>query len=143
MCMSVCCVKKLNGNFLICSRSIFLKTKFEPVASALEQLVAGLNHFDLISKIKENRNIFKFIFCHSKAFTWSYDMLVEKFKVKWSDAGSNRKNKELPVYKHFLEMLERCYYDGMYIKQFLHLTLFMLGFLRMKYEGAFCPPSIS
>ena len=97
-------------------RSIFLKTKFEPVASALEQLVAGLNHFDLISKIKENRNIFKFIFCHSKAFTWSYDMLVEKFKVKWSDAGTNRRNKELPVYKHFLEMLERCYYDGTYIK---------------------------
>ena len=93
-------------------RSIFLKLKFEPLASALEQLVCGLNIFKLVPKIKENPDVFKFLFCYSAAFSWTHELLLSKLYVQWSDAGTSNKNMELVSYKAFLEMAEQIYYDG-------------------------------
>ena len=96
--------------------------KYEPVASSLDQLVSGMNLFNLVLKIKEKPDIFKYVFCHSKAFNWDYETFLEKIKVNWSDAGTNKKTKELKVYKSFIDMLEQSYHDGIH---FICCTCFL------------------
>ena len=86
--------------------------KYEPIASVLNQLIDGLDTFQLISKLKENPKLFRYLFCYTKTFAWSYNLLLEKLEVQWSDQGSNKKSKEVDIYKLLLDMLEHCYYSG-------------------------------
>lgn len=92
-------------------RSILLK-KVEAYTTILEQLMAGMEKFRLLSFIREKPDVFRMIFCKSTLFSWTYDSLVDSLKVVWSDDGSNKKASELETYRMFIDMCDNSYHQG-------------------------------
>ena len=86
--------------------------KVEPYITILEQIISGLNMFNLMKHIKEQADIFKFIFCDSPLLRWSYQGFMDCLTVNWSDNGSNRKVMELKTYKCFIDMCECSFFSG-------------------------------
>ena len=95
-------------------RSIFLKIKVEPLTTVLEQMVSGLDRFNLVRHIRQEPDVFKLLFCNSELLVWTCELFLSTLHVKWSEQGSNKKSSELNVYKAFIEMCDIFYHDGMY-----------------------------
>jgi len=79
---------------------------------ALTQLTEGLNCYNLLNVMKENKDLFQVLFCPSKKFKWDFETVRQKMKPQFSDDGTNTKIKEVSVYKMFLDFVERCFFDG-------------------------------
>lgn len=77
--------------------------------------MSGLSNYDLITRIRNEPETFKLLFCFSDIFKWSYDVFMSIHKVNWSPDGSNRKAAELKTYRAFIEMMEFGYYDGNFL----------------------------
>lgn len=89
-----------------------MREKFQPLAAILEEIVKGLNRFDLVKHMKDYPQEFRVLFCPSSLLHWSYDLMVQYMEVKWKPDGSNMKMKEMALYKIFLDFLQMTYYDG-------------------------------
>ena len=50
---------------LLLQMNIFLKIKVEPLTICIEQLMVGLEKFELLKRIREDSNAFRHVFCHS------------------------------------------------------------------------------
>lgn len=89
-----------------------MKAKVERFATVLEQIIAGLNKFDLVAKMQKDPSTWKLLLCNSNTFVWDYDLFIDALIVNWSEEGSNRKRDELKVYRSFIEMCEISFHAG-------------------------------
>ena len=58
-----------NINFILCCSSIFIKSKVEPLLSAVNEINNGLTCYSLLNIMRENRDLFCSVFCPSNVFT--------------------------------------------------------------------------
>ena len=86
--------------------------KVEPLTTCIEQIVVGLDKFELVKHIREDPNAFRLVFCHSNVLIWTYDLFINSLNVNWSSEGSNKKMLEMGVYRVFIEMCEISFHDG-------------------------------
>lgn len=84
----------------------------ETLAPTLDEILKGLNVFELAPKIRKDPESFELVFCHSDVLEWTYDEFINTLKVMWSEEGSNYKRKELCVFGFFMEMCELSFHDG-------------------------------
>ena len=89
-----------------------MKKKVEPLAASLDQIISGLNVFNLVSHMRKEQEAFELVFCDSDALKWTYDHFIKSLKVIWAEEGSNRKKQQLQIYRTFIEMLEVCFNDS-------------------------------
>jgi len=103
------CILKFS-NFVL--RSMFIKSKIEPIMAVINEITAGLNCFNVLDIIKNNKDVFKFVFCPSDIFNWKHEAFVQMLDPSFSEEGCNKKQKEISSYKHFLDFIEGCFKDG-------------------------------
>ena len=94
-----------NFNFILCYSSIFMKSKIEPLLSALFGINNGLTRYNLLNIIRENGDLFYSVFCPSNVFTRTHKIFQKIITTRFSDAGSHKKIVEMNVYKFFLDMV--------------------------------------
>ena len=56
---------------LLLHTAIFLKMKVEPLLTYIEQLMVGLDKYELVKRIREDPNAFRFLFCHFNVLIWT------------------------------------------------------------------------
>ena len=95
-----------------CYRTIFMKSKIEPLLSALSEINNGLTCYNSLNIIRENGNLFYSVFCPSNLFTWTHEIFQKIITSRLSDAGSHKKIVEINVYKFFLDMVECIFTNG-------------------------------
>ena len=87
-------------------RSIFLKSK-ERMIPFVEQLVHGMQLYDLLSKIRQKPLVsLKLFSITENIFEWTYQEFCVSISPEYSEDGSNYKNKEIDVFKMFLDAME-------------------------------------
>ena len=86
--------------------------KVEPLTTCIEQIMVGLDKFELVKGIREDPNAFRLVFCHSNVLIWTYDLFINSLIVNWSSEGSNKRMLEMRVYRAFIEMCEISFHDG-------------------------------
>ena len=89
-----------------------MKSKIEPLLSALSENNNGLTCYNLLNIIRENGDLFYSVFCPSNFFTWTHEIFQKIVTPRLSGAGSNKKITEVNVYKIFLDMVECIFMDG-------------------------------
>ena len=92
--------------------SLFIKFKIEPLSMALSQLTEGLKCSGLQQVIRKNRSRSHFVFCPNDKFIWDFKSFTDMLQPVFSDDGSNKKVREVTVYKRFADLIERCFLDG-------------------------------
>ena len=93
---------------------MFIKSKVEPLLTSINELSAGLETYNLLTNIKENRQIFAPLFCPSYIFHWDYDTLHGCLKAEFSEMGTNKRAVEVNIFKLFTDFVECCFMDGIY-----------------------------
>ena len=89
-----------------------MKSKIEPLLSALSEINIGLTCYNLLNIIKDNGDLFYSVFCPSNVFTWTHEIFQKIITLRFSYAGLNKKIVEMNVYKFFLDMVECIFMDG-------------------------------
>ena len=80
--------------------------------AVLTEIAAGLECYNVINVLKNNVNLFKPLFCPSSIFVWDYQTISECLCAQFSEAGSNKKEIEVSVYKILMDFIECCFMDG-------------------------------
>ena len=93
-------------------RSLFIKCKIEPLSMALSQLTEGLKCYGLLQVMRKNSSLFHFVFCPNDKLIWNFKCFTDMLQSVFSDDGSNKKVKEVTVYKRFADLIERRFLDG-------------------------------
>lgn len=93
---------------------MFIKFKVEPMLSMLNEVIAGLSCYNLISVMREQPLLFEHVFCISKDFQWKLDSFVSCLRPQFGELGSNKRTSEVATYKAFLDFVEECFEDGKY-----------------------------
>lgn len=88
---------------------MFDLAKFLPM---LDQLVTGLNVNDTLKMIKQNKVAMKNLFTMSDQFIPSADYMLDHLHGEFSEEGSNRKTKEIDIFKHFTDYIEDIGFSG-------------------------------
>ena len=52
--------------------------------------------------------------CFTASVKPNLESIIDPFSAEYSNTGSNRKEKEFNLYKYFMDMLESCFYSGLY-----------------------------
>ena len=89
-----------------------MKSKIEPLLSALSENNSGLTCYNFLNIIRENGDLFYSVFYPSNFFTWTHEIFQKIVTPKLSSAGSNKKIIEMNVYKIFLVMVACIFVDG-------------------------------
>lgn len=92
-------------------RSMFIKEKMES-SMYINEISKGLECYGLLTLMKKHTVLFKHVFCQSFLFIWTSELFMEKLTPQFSEEGSNRKLKEINVFKLFRDFLECCFEDG-------------------------------
>ena len=87
-----------------CCRSIYYKFEIEPVIPALQQLKEGLDQIGLLESIRCYPLSYKS--CFTASAKPSLESITDLCSAEYSVTGSNRKEKEINLYKYFMDMLE-------------------------------------
>ena len=85
--------------------------EIEPVIPALQQLKEGLDQIGLLESIKCNPLSYKS--CFTASTKPNLESVIDLFSAEYSVTGSNRKEKEVNLYKYFIDILESCFYSGL------------------------------
>ena len=101
-----------NFNFIIFYSSIFMKSKIEPLLSALNEINNGLTCYNLLNLIRENGDLSNSVFFPSNVFAWTHEIFQKIPTPRFSDAGPNKKIVQMNVCKFFLDMVECIFMDG-------------------------------
>ena len=73
-----------------------MKSKIEPLQSALREINNGLTCYNLLNIIRENGDLFYSVYSTpSNAFTWIHHIFQESITPIFSDADSNKKIVEM------------------------------------------------
>ena len=88
---------------------MFDVAKFLPM---LDQFVTGLNVNDTLKMIKQNKDVMKHLFTMSEKFVPSVDYLLDHIHGEFSEDGSNKKTKEIDIFKHFTDYIEDIGFSG-------------------------------
>ena len=79
---------------------------------ALSQLTEGLKCYGLLQVMKKNSSLFNFVFCPNDKLIRDFKSFTDMLMPVFSDDGSNKKVREVIVYKRFADLIERCFLDG-------------------------------
>ena len=83
----------------------------EPVIPALQQLKEGMDQIRLLESVKCYPLSYKS--CFTASAKPNLESVIDLFSAEYSVKGSNRKEKEVNLYKCFTDMLESCFYSGL------------------------------
>lgn len=89
---------------------------------ALGQLTEGLKCYGLLQVMRKNSSLFYFVFCPNEKLIWDFKSFADMLMPVFSDDGSNKKVREVTVYKRFADLIERCFLDG---KEYFYVAFFM------------------
>jgi hypothetical protein len=78
----------------------------------INEISKGLECYGLLSLMKKQPIIFQHVFCQTSLLNWTWEIFCEKLKPQFSEEGSNRRVKEINVFKLFRDFLECCFQDG-------------------------------
>ena len=81
---------------LLLQRTIFLKIKVEPLTICIEQLMVGLEKFELLKRIREDSNAFRHVFCHSNVLIQTYDLFINAFRY-WHNFSHKEKPAKINI----------------------------------------------
>ena len=79
---------------------------------ALTQLTKGLKCYGLLQVMRKKSSLFNFVFCPNDKLVWDFKSFTDMLMPVFSDDGSNKKVREVAVYKRFADLIERCFLDG-------------------------------
>ena len=111
--ISIIPVKNINYFHLCIFSAVFLKKKVQPLVPIIDEIICGLDYFDLMKTIKSNQDIFQYLFTPNKFFDYDYNSFIKALHVSWSENGSNKKHEELRVYRNFLNLIQEVLHEGM------------------------------
>ena len=77
---------------------------------ALSQLTEGLKYYELLQVMLKNSSLFYFVFCPNDKLIWDFKSFADMLQPVFSDDGSNKKVREVTVYKRFADLIERCFW---------------------------------
>ena len=97
-------------------RSIVIKAKVEPMLPVIEEIINGLNCYNIFNMIKQNPNVMRPVFCHGNQFEWHYEEFVNSLQPVFSEEGSSKRMLEVTTYKALLDVIEYCFNDGKHSK---------------------------
>ena len=80
--------------------------------TALTEIGDGLSCFELLTSIKENKEVFAPVFCISDMFLWDHETFLSVIHAEFSEEGSNKRRIEITIHKLFLDFVEQCFKDG-------------------------------
>ena len=83
----------------------------EPVILALQQLKEGMDQIRLLESVKCYPLSYKS--CFTASAKPNLESVIDLFSAEYSVTGSNRKEKEVNLYKCFTDMLESYFYSGL------------------------------
>ena len=89
-------------------RSYYYKEEVEPIIPALQQLMDGINLDDFLNYMKKSPVSFQKYYLNNQAET--YEDILSLFQAHFSDEGSNKREKEIDIYKLFTDSIETCFY---------------------------------
>ena len=89
-----------------------MKSKIEPLLSALNEINNGLTCYNLLNLIRENGDLSNSVFFPSNVFAWTHEIFQKIPTPRFSDAGPNKKIIQMNVCKFFLDMVECIFMDG-------------------------------
>ena len=104
--------------------------KVEPLTTCIEQIMVGLEKFELVKRICEDSNAFRLVFCHSNVLIWTYDLFINSLNVNWSSEGLNKRMLEMNIYLALIEMCEISFHEGIL---FVNILLKFFGNILLKY----------
>ena len=107
--------------YLFNRRSLFLHS-IQHITPILNEIASGLAIYHFNTVLKDQLDLFKYVFCPSELFRWDYETFLNSLVPDFDDDGSNRKNKETITYKAFLDFVQMCFHDGKYCKTALQST---------------------
>ena len=90
---------------------MFDVAKFLPM---IDQLVTGLSANDTLKMIKQNKDVMKHLFTMSEKFLPSADYMLDHMHGEFSEDGSNKKTREIDIFKHFTDYIEDIGFSGKY-----------------------------
>ena len=79
---------------------------------ALSQLTEGLKCYGRLQVMRKNSSLFNFVFCPNDKLIWDFKGFTDMLMSVFSDDESNKKVREVTVYKRFADLIERCFLDG-------------------------------
>ena len=113
----------MNNAFLF--RCMFIKTKVEPLMTALTEIANGLSCYNMLALLKENVKLFEPVFCPSSLLVWEYEDFVDILSPEFSEEGTTKRYTEVNIYKLLIDFIESCFCDGMYV--FIYASLLILS----------------
>ena len=78
----------------------------------LDQMISGLQSFGVLDCLRSNKKDLEPLFVQSAVFVPNAEVLLESIEAEFSEAGSNRKDKEVDVFKFFHDFVEDLHCDG-------------------------------
>ena len=78
----------------------------------VEQLVHGMQLYDLLTKIRQKSLVSLKFSITENIFQWPYQEFCASISPEYSEDGSNYINKEIDVFKIFLDAMEIIANDG-------------------------------
>ena len=69
-----------------------MKSKIEPLLSALSEVNNGLTCYNLLNIIRENGDLFYSVFCPSNVFTWTHKIFQKISTPRLSEQARTRKS---------------------------------------------------
>ena len=86
--------------------------EFSKKMPMLDQMISGLQSFSVIDCLRSNKKDLEPLFVQSAVFVPNADVLLESIEPEFSEAGSNRKDKEVDVFKFFHDFVKDLHSDG-------------------------------
>jgi len=106
-------------------KSIYYKLYVEPSIPAIEQLREGMDIYGFADVLHNNPTSFRECFVFNDK-NLDIDDFLNLLDPQYSPTGSNRREKELLIYKHFCDMVDECYNDPQELK-LENILMFMTG----------------
>ena len=78
---------------------------------ALGQLIEDSKCYGLLQVMK-NSSLFYFVFCLNEKSIWDFKSFADMLMPVFSVDGSNKKMREVTMYKRFADLIERCFLEG-------------------------------
>ena len=73
--------------------------EFSKKMPMLEQMISGLQSFGIVECLRSNKKDLEPLFVQSAVFVPNAKVLLESIEAEFSAAGSNKKDKEVDVFK--------------------------------------------
>ena len=101
-----------NFNITTSFRSILLKELVQPILPMLDQIIEGLNLYNILQIMRENSHLFQYVFCENKCLAWTFEKFEEFAIPKYSEEGSSKRSMEINTFKTFMDFMESSFYEG-------------------------------